>query len=133
MTVFLDTSAIYAVLDRDDSNARRAAVQWHDLVESRASLVTSNYVLVETVALAQSRLGMAAVRALSDCVEPMLAIEWVTREDHVAAQAALLAANRRRLSLVDCSSFVVLRRLEIQQVFAFDAHFAEQGFVVLPA
>jgi len=126
--VFADTSALYAILDRDDDRHDDAASTWRDLVERGATLVTSNYVAVETHALVQHRLGMAAVRALVEAVEPVLRIEWVTREDHGAAQASLLAANRRGLSLVDCASFALMRRLGLRRAFAFDAHFAEQGF-----
>ncbi len=47
--------------------------------------------------------------------------------------SALLAANRRQLSLVDCVSFVVCRQRQLEQVFAFDTHFSEQGFFCLTA
>jgi uncharacterized protein len=40
----------------------------------------------------------------------------------------VLAAARRNLSLVDCVSFELMRRLGIRRVFCFDPHFAEQGF-----
>jgi predicted nucleic acid-binding protein len=48
---------------------------------------------------------------------------------HAQSVAAALAANRRRLSLVDCVSFTVCRRLNIDRVSAFDPHFDEQGFL----
>jgi hypothetical protein len=57
-----------------------------------------------------------------------VALEWVTREDHELTAEALLVADRRRLSLVDCVSFEVMRRLDIRECLAFDQHFAEQGF-----
>ena len=41
------------------------------------------------------------------------------------AVAALLAANCRQLSLVDCTSFQAMRQLGIATVFTFDAHFVE--------
>lgn len=41
---------------------------------------------------------------------------------------ALLAAGRLRLSLIDCASFVLMRRHGIQRAFTFDRHFTEQGF-----
>lgn len=44
----------------------------------------------------------------------------------------VLTANRRQLSLVDCSAFETMRRLDIETVFTFDEHFREQGFNVIP-
>jgi predicted nucleic acid-binding protein len=49
---------------------------------------------------------------------------------HEAAIAALLAAGRRQLSLVDCSSFELMRRREVSRAFAFDRHFREQKFTL---
>ena len=130
MRVFVDTSALYAVLDRDDANHTFAAAEWRRLVDGETTLVVSNYVIVETTALVQHRLGMQAVRALVDSMESVLVVEWVTRDDHSSAQSAVITANRRKLSLIDCTSFVIMRRLGLRQVFTFDAHFAEQGFDV---
>jgi predicted nucleic acid-binding protein len=44
--------------------------------------------------------------------------------------ATLLAASRRQLSLVDCASFEVMRRGELQRAFAFDKHFRERRFTL---
>ena len=40
----------------------------------------------------------------------------------------LLAEGRRKLSLVDCVSFELMRDKGRHTGFAFDAHFNEQGF-----
>ena len=53
-------------------------------------------------------------------------------EDHRGAVQALLAADRRGLSLVDCSSFLVMRRLGLKVAFAFDEDFGHQGFETVP-
>lgn len=132
MRVFVDTSAFYALLDRDDANHRRAKAAWVNLLGSEQPLASSNYVLVETLALIQNRLGLAAVRGFQEDIAPLLDIEFVSPETHRSGIAALLAASRRSLSLVDCVSFEVMRTLGIKTVFSFDNHFNEQGFVVLP-
>lgn len=131
MIAFVDTSALLAVLDRQDQAHARARAIWEQLIDSAERLVTTNYVLVETYALTQSRLGLDAVRALTEDVVPVLHVYWVTDADHRAAVAALLAAHRRQLSLVDCTTFVVMRHLHLRAAFAFDTDFTAHGFETL--
>ncbi|MPZ20184.1 MAG: PIN domain-containing protein [Luteitalea sp.] len=130
--ILVDTSALYAVLDRDDQNHPVAKATWGRLLETDDTLLVTNYVVVETTALVQHRLGREAVRVLCGDILPALDVHWITEADHMHAQTALLATDRRRLSLVDCSSFHVMRNRVVRTAFAFDPHFREQGFDVLP-
>jgi predicted nucleic acid-binding protein len=132
MTVFIDTSAFYALLDADDGQHQPARQAWATLVSEAADLVCSNYVVVETTALVQNRLGVEAVRVFQEDVLPVVRIEWVDEPIHQAGVTALLTAGRRHLSLVDCVSFDLMRRFGMRRVFAFDEHFAEQGFEIIP-
>ena len=132
MSVYVDTSAFFAVLDADDANHNAARHLWEDLLKQEVVLVCSNYVLVETLALVQRRLGMPAVRAFQEDVMPVLKVRWVDELLHQVGIASVLAAARRGLSLVDCVSFELMRRLGIKTVFVFDHHFEEQGFECLP-
>jgi predicted nucleic acid-binding protein len=132
MRIFIDTSAFYALLDRDDENHLKARRAWIDLLGNETAFLTSNYVLVETFALLQHRLGMEAVRGFQNDVLPLVNIEFVFPEIHRSAVGALLSASRRNLSLVDCVSFEMMRTLEIKGAFVFDPHFKEQGFDILP-
>ena len=128
MPVYIDTSAIYAILDETDISHEAAAATWHLMDDRSESLFTSNYVLLETVALLQGRLGLESVRVLETRVVPLLTIRWVDRDLHTRATGALLTAGRRNLSLVDCVSFEVMREMDLDTAFVFDAHFTEQGF-----
>ncbi len=132
MTTFVDTSGLLAVLDADDAGHARAARAWRGLLANDEPLVTSSHVLVELYALAQRRLGMDAVRALATAFAPLLEVVWVDEPLHAAALSALLAAGHKGLSLVDCTSFEVMRRHGIRRAFALDADFARHGFEVVP-
>jgi predicted nucleic acid-binding protein len=132
MTTYIDTSALFAVRDRDDAEHLAAIETWKYLFTSGAELVSSSYVILETTALMQRRLGLDSVRFLHDHIYPRLRIEWVTAPVHDLGMRTLLAADRRRLSLVDCVSFELMRQLGITAVFCFDDHFREQGFDVIP-
>lgn len=131
MRTFVDTSAFYALLDRDDANTQKAKKIWTGLLGADQPLVTSNYILVEAFALIQSRLGLEAIRGFQEDILPLVDVEFVSPELHRSGIAALLSASRRSLSLVDCVSFELMRSSGIKTVFAFDSHFKEQGFVVL--
>lgn len=130
--MFLDTSAVLAVLDADDQFHAQARDAWTELIERAETLVCTSYVLVETFALVQSRLGMEAVRTLVEDILPFVQVHWVTEADHRTAVAVLLTAGRRQLSLVDCVSFGVMRDLQLRTAFAFDTDFDPQGFERLP-
>ena len=128
MTVFVDTSALFALLDAEDAGNAAAFPAWSSGIDDCAGFVTTNYVLVETISLVQRRLGIDAVRILIDEMLPMIDTLWVTDADHTAALNALLTAGRRQLSLVDCVSFTVMRRMGIRDYLGLDPHFEEQGF-----
>ena len=131
MSCFLDTSALYAILDADDRNHSQSSRLFADLLQLEMPLVCSDYILIETFALVQSRLGMDAVRTLSDDILPVLRVFWTDEQLFGSALSACLAANRKRLRLVDCVSFAMMRQRGISRVFTFDSHFAEQGFYVV--
>lgn len=80
----------------------------------------------------QHRFGLPALRLFHEDIFPLVHVVWVDEHLHREAAEAVLAANRRQLSLVDCTSFATARRLGIKTVFSFDRHFIEQGFNCLP-
>jgi uncharacterized protein len=128
VTVFVDTSAFFALLDNDDAGFASTFPVWRRGIDEAAGFVTSNYVALESAALAQRRLGMDAVCTLLDELLPMVEVLWVTDDDHRKGVDLLLLANRRQLSLVDCVSFAVMRRHGIHEYLGLDPHFTEQGF-----
>ncbi len=125
--IFVDTSALFALLNPDDDANQRARRSWEAALALRESLVTTNYVEVEAISLLQRRAGMAAIARLRQALRPCR-VHWIDRELHVAATELFLEQNRRKLSIVDCTSILVMQKLAIGKAFAFDKHFAEFGF-----
>lgn len=127
--IFVDTSSLYARLDRSDRRHGEAVETLARLAGER--LVTHNYVVLESVALVRGRLGGEAARTLLTDLLPPVELAWIDREVHEAAASAFLAAHGA-LSLVDCASFEVMRRFGIDTAFAFDRDFARHGFRTIP-
>ena len=117
-----------AFLNSADRYHKEAIAIWRTLLEQDESLVTNNYILVETIALLQHRFGFDATRKLQENVIPLISIHWVDKTLHEQTMAALMTAYRRRLSLVDCSAMLTMRALGINQIFTFDPHFTDYGF-----
>ena len=132
MNTCIDTSAILALLNASDRFHPPAREAWNELLNSEATLFTSNYILLETSALLQHRFGIDALRLFEGDLLPVFEIYWVDQPIHEQGMSALLAANRRDLSLVDCTSFEIMRQRGLKKVFTFDPHFREQGFDLLP-
>jgi predicted nucleic acid-binding protein len=80
----------------------------------------------------QNRLGLTALRAFHEDIAPLLMVDWIMEQQHMASAGAVLAAGRKKLSLVDCTSFDSMRKYGVRDVFCFDRHFREQGFEVIP-
>lgn len=132
MRTFVDTSALYALLDADDDN-HAAAANWFAGPAAPADvLVTHSYVLVETSALVHHRLSASAVRDLFDALIPALTVMFVDAALHARAAAAYLAGLSRRVSFVDRVSFQLIRDMGLDRAFAFDRDFASEGFVLVP-
>ncbi len=126
--VFVDTSAILALLNPKDEVHPQARRSFDGLRAGRAGLVTTSYVLVEIYALLGRRMGLGAVRACRGDLAPLFEVVWVDESIHEEALDLLLDRQERGLSLVDAASFVVMRRLRLDRAFAFDRHFEEEGF-----
>lgn len=132
MSVFADTSGLYALLVRTEAGHDETVQAFKALAEEGRPVLTTSYVIVETVALLQHRIGLAPVRDLEDRITPLLTIEWVSRELHSKGMERLFREDRRQLSLVDCVSFEHMRSAGLREALALDPHFEEAGFSLLP-
>lgn len=129
--VFVDTSALLALLVSDDRRHADARRAFEQLERGLTALCSSSYVLVESYALLQRRLGLEAVRMMREHLAPLLQIVWVDQDVHDAALDHVLGEQRRQVSLVDAVSFQIMTRRDISRAFAYDQHFVEAGFQLI--
>ena len=130
MTLFVDTSAILALVDRDDP-ANAGVVAAFALGRSE-SLATHAYVVVETLAVARRRYGPRVAADLIDRVFPAIEVSPVDAVLHADAVRAFRNAIESSVSLVDRTSFAFMRREGIDRAIALDADFRTAGFSTLP-
>jgi uncharacterized protein len=126
MTVFVDTSALFALLDQRDRYHSEARLTFQRLLADDV-LITHNYVHVEAIALTARRLGTEAVGALVDDLLPVISTVWVDENLHRTALEAQRARSAAA-SFVDHVSFVLMRQAGVRVAFAFDQDFEREGF-----
>lgn len=126
--VFVDTSGFYAFLDRTDPFHARAKDLFVRARDEKWHLFTSNYVLHESWALIQARLGWEAVEDWLDALLSMCEIVWVDEPMHRLGMARARQARERRLSLTDCVSFEVMSSRNCAEAIADDEHFRKLGY-----
>jgi uncharacterized protein len=132
--VFVDTSSLYALIDRNDglhSPARRTV---EAALRAGRKLVTTDYVACEAVNLANARGGSRLAVRVLDLLEQSVGIriEWITETRFAGAKMFLRKHSDHRFSFTDCTSFVTMRELRLQAALTSDGHFREAGFEPVP-
>jgi uncharacterized protein len=122
---FVDSSAIVALVDRNDRSHDAAVAAYRDLVQRDYRLFTTNFVLAETVSLLSEGPGPDIARQwLRD---QRLMVYHADEEDEQRARAHVIASRSQRgLSYTDAVSAVVMERLGIADFFAVDSNFLSE-------
>jgi predicted nucleic acid-binding protein len=129
--IFVDSSAWYALVNARDKNHLAAK----RFLEAGHRLLTTNFVIDETITLVLVRKGYQAAVDLGEQLwsEEQARIVWLSRTDQRAAWQLFKRYSDKEFSFTDCTSFVVMERLELTHAFAFDEHFDQTGqFVRVP-
>ena len=100
MSVFADTSALYAAIVRTEGQHRQSLSVFRRLIETGRTIKTTSYVVLETAALLQHRIGLEPVRDLDERIPPLLTVCWVSEELHRKGMRRLVRENKRRLTTV---------------------------------
>jgi predicted nucleic acid-binding protein len=131
--IYVDSSAFYALLDRADTYHQPARTAWPALLQDDVAMVTTNYVVSETMTVLQFRIGFEAADLWRRDILGVLDMYWVDKVLHRQACDLWMNLGRRRYSLVDCVSFVAMRQNRIEKAFAFKTNYLAQGIELFPA
>ena len=130
MSVFVDTSAWYALASVSDQDHHAAHAIYAELVERDEALVTSSYTVAETMGLMQRRLGWKPLELFAAAVRTVDVV-WIDEALHRQAEATFFARRKRGITIVDAAGFVVMTSRGVDTAFAFDDDFRREGFAVL--
>jgi len=132
--LFVDTAGWMACADEADPAHRRALEARDSALKSGKVLVTTDYVIDETLTLIRLRLTLAAAEEWWTQLEgsSRLRWEWIGVARAEKARDVFFRYRDKRYSFTDCTSFVVMKELKLKEALTTDRHFRQMGFEVLP-
>jgi predicted nucleic acid-binding protein len=134
MRLFADTGAWCALYDRSDIHHARASALLKELKRKKTQLITSDYVLDESLTLLRFRAGHKEAVDLGRWMlqSPLVKVINVDEKIWQSAWEMFGRYGDKGFSFTDCTSFAIMRQLGLLNAFAFDHNFEQAGFVMLP-
>ena len=104
------------------------------LREHRRRLLTSNFVIDETLTLVRFRLGWSVSNRLGEQLRSgiLARVERISPRDEEAAWEIFSTYSDKSFSFTDCTSFALCGRLELPLCLAIDNDFRSFGLHCVP-
>ena len=132
--VFVDTGGWMACADRADPAHASCMAARDGVLEAGRRLITSDFVVDETLTLIRFRLGLGAAKAWWQQIDGSTRLRWerVEHDRFERARQLFFQYRDKDLSFTDCTSIAIMRELKLATVITTDHHFHQVGFDVLP-
>jgi predicted nucleic acid-binding protein len=133
--VFVDTGGWMACADRADPAHGPCRAARDEMLEAGRNLITTDFVLDETLTLIRFRLGLSAANAWWQQIDGSARLRWerVETDRFERARHLFFQYRDKDLSFTDCTSIAIMRELKLTTVLTTDRHFRQVGFEVVPA
>ena len=132
--LFVDTAGWMAMADEADAMHESSRRARDALLRDGGILVSTDYVMDETLTLIRVRLGLSAAVKWWAQVDTTTRVRW-ERIDPVRAEKArswFFQWSDKDFSYTDCTSFVIMRELGLRRALTTDRHFVQAGFEMVP-
>ena len=133
--VFVDTGGWVACADRADPAHSACTGARDTTLEAGRTLITTDFVVEETLTLIRFRLGLAAANVWWRQIDGSARLRWerIENERFERARNLFFEYRDKNLSFTDCTSIALMRELKLTTVITTDRHFQQVGFDVLPS
>ncbi len=129
--VFVDTSAFVSFMDDKDPYYDEALQTFRLVQQKNVEIITTDFVIDETITVVQSRVGHAAAVSAGNYIlnSTVITLYWLDTDLKLKAWEYFKRHRDKRYSFTDCTSFVLMKDMGIRHYIAFDEHFRQAGFL----
>jgi predicted nucleic acid-binding protein len=132
--LFVDTGGWMAMADAADPAHLASRLARDEYLRGGGILVSTDYVMDETLTLIRIRLGLRATSDWWDQVDGSSRLRWEGIDPARAEKARtwFFQWKDKDFSFTDCTSFIVMKELRIRRALTTDGHFRQAGFEIIP-
>lgn len=132
--LFVDTAGWVACADAADPAHALSMAARDRALEAGQRLVTSDFVVDETLTLLRIRFGTAGAEAWWRQVDGSRRLRWerIDGARFDKARELFFRYRDKSWSFTDCTSFVLMRELRLTKALTTDRHFRQMGFAIVP-
>ena len=133
-SLFVDTAGWIACADAADPDHEVACGARDNWLEHQGLLITSDYVIDETLTLLRLRLSLSAAEQWWHALAASKRVirELISEERAERARHIFFRHRDKNFSFTDCTSFAVMRELKIREALTTDKRFRQARFQMLP-
>lgn len=135
LEIFVDTSGWGNLIDKSQPYHQLMVQLYREAKQQKRRLITSNYVITEVVALLTSPLRIPRPKIISFVnslkQSPYVDIIHIDQDKDDESWILLASREDKKWSLVDCSSFIIMKERGILEALTNDIHFEQAGFIRL--
>lgn len=132
--LFVDTAGWMACADRNDPAHGRCIVARDAHLRAGSLLLTTDYVVDETLTLLRLRLGLHAAQEWWERISgsPRVVFAGIDADIRERALQWFFRYSNKNFSFTDCTSFAVMRGKKIREALTTNRHFKQAGFQAVP-
>jgi predicted nucleic acid-binding protein len=133
--LFVDTAGWLACADSADRDHVRSCAARDAALEAGQTLITTDFVVDETLTLIRLRLGLDSAEAWWQQIDQSSRLRWerVDSDRFEKGRHLFFQYHDKDFSFTDCTSFAIMREIRLTHALTTDRHFRQMGFQVVPA
>ena len=133
--LFVDTAGWMACADEADPAHARARAARDAALEAGQPLITTDFIVDETLTLIRLRLNLASAAAWWRQIDGSSRLRWerIDSDRFEKARELFFQYRDKNFSFTDCTSFAVMREIRLTHALTTDRHFRQMGFQIVPA
>ena len=132
--IFIDSSAFYLIINKSERLHKIAKKTFNKIILDNDILVTSDYIIDETLTLVSRKWGKYYAIEFWDSIKnsDILKVMKLSESQFYKTIDLFRKYKDHNFSFTDYSCFIIMNDLKINKVFTFDKHFLNFGIDCYP-